>query len=227
MGRIAGVTAEQTRDRLLEAAAAVFASKGYEGATIAEIAERAGLSSGAIYAHYQSKAELLTEAIRGRSGDELAALLAAEETGSILDVLARQGAELQRRSLTGANDRSKNRGSVLIEAIVSAGRDPDVGHALADQVRARQALFVELLRHGQRSGDVDTALSPEAIARFSLMVGLGALLVGSIDLEPIDEREWTALIDALVGRMRDRDPRATDASTRKSNGGTQAKGKTQ
>jgi hypothetical protein len=88
-------------------------------------------------------------------------------------------------------------------------------------------LFVELLRHGQRSGDVNSALSPEAIARFSLMVGLGALLVGSIDIEPIDERDWTTLIDALVGRMRDRGGRTNDTSARRSNGGMQAKGKTQ
>ena len=38
MGRRAGVTAEQTRDQLVRAAAKVFARSGYEGATIADIA---------------------------------------------------------------------------------------------------------------------------------------------------------------------------------------------
>ena len=38
MGRIAGVSPDQTRERLLDAAARVFELKGYEGATIAQIA---------------------------------------------------------------------------------------------------------------------------------------------------------------------------------------------
>src|SRR3954447_23886469 len=41
MGRIAGVTADETRERLLQAAIDVFALKGYEGATIADIARQA------------------------------------------------------------------------------------------------------------------------------------------------------------------------------------------
>ena len=42
MGRIAGVTPEETRERLLDAAARVFELKGYEGATVAQIAHEAG-----------------------------------------------------------------------------------------------------------------------------------------------------------------------------------------
>src|SRR3954467_8831129 len=58
MGRKAGGTAEQTRSELLEAAARVFALKGYDGASIADICSEAGLSTGPVYAHYGSKAEL-------------------------------------------------------------------------------------------------------------------------------------------------------------------------
>ncbi|HKE75173.1 MAG TPA: helix-turn-helix domain-containing protein, partial [Acidimicrobiales bacterium] len=67
MGRIAGVTPEETRERLLDAAARVFELKGYEGATVAQIAREAGVSSGAIYAHYASKADLLADALRAHS----------------------------------------------------------------------------------------------------------------------------------------------------------------
>lgn len=60
MGRRAGVSAQETRAQLLDAAARVFAERGYDGAGIADIARTAGLSSGAIYAHFSSKAELFT-----------------------------------------------------------------------------------------------------------------------------------------------------------------------
>ena len=52
MGRIAGVTAAQTRERLLQAAADVFAERGYDGTRVADIAAAAGVSNGAMYAHF-------------------------------------------------------------------------------------------------------------------------------------------------------------------------------
>lgn len=47
-----------TRDLLLNAAEQVFAQRGYEKAQLAEIAEAAGFSKGALYAHFKSKEEL-------------------------------------------------------------------------------------------------------------------------------------------------------------------------
>ena len=58
MGRIAGVTTEEIERRLIGAAALVFARRGYDGAGIAEITSEAGLSSGAVYSRFGSKAEL-------------------------------------------------------------------------------------------------------------------------------------------------------------------------
>jgi len=52
-----------TRDRLVQAAADVFREKGYTGTRVQEIARRAGFTSGALYAHFDSRAELLAEAI--------------------------------------------------------------------------------------------------------------------------------------------------------------------
>ena len=54
---------DPTRVRLVEAAAEVFAEKGYDGAGVQEIARRAGLTTGAIYGRFTGKAELLREAI--------------------------------------------------------------------------------------------------------------------------------------------------------------------
>ena len=56
-----------TRSRLLDAAVEVFAEDGYEGARVQEIARRAGLTTGAIYAQFRNKAELLQQASDSRS----------------------------------------------------------------------------------------------------------------------------------------------------------------
>lgn len=48
----------RTRRVILEAAAAVFEKRGFQGATVAEILETAGVTKGALYFHFQSKEDL-------------------------------------------------------------------------------------------------------------------------------------------------------------------------
>jgi len=45
--------------QIFEAAAALFAEKGYHTATVQEVAEKAGLGKGTIYEYVRSKKELL------------------------------------------------------------------------------------------------------------------------------------------------------------------------
>ncbi|MFC9967471.1 TetR/AcrR family transcriptional regulator [Nocardia ignorata] len=50
---------DSTRARLLEAAVAAFAEKGFNGTTTRDIAGAAGMSPAAVYVHHKSKEELL------------------------------------------------------------------------------------------------------------------------------------------------------------------------
>jgi AcrR family transcriptional regulator len=50
---------EERRNQILDAAARLFARKGYKGATIREIAREAGVSEGTIYNYFDSKHDLL------------------------------------------------------------------------------------------------------------------------------------------------------------------------
>lgn len=49
------------RDAILAAGRKVFARKGYEGATIADIAKEAGVAAGTVYLYYESKTDLFAE----------------------------------------------------------------------------------------------------------------------------------------------------------------------
>ena len=49
---------QRTRAKLLEAAATVIREKGYEGTTLADVAERAGMTRGAIYGNFRNRDEL-------------------------------------------------------------------------------------------------------------------------------------------------------------------------
>lgn len=59
---------DATRARLLEAAIAAFAEKGFNGTTTRDIAGAAGMSPAAVYVHHKSKEELLY--VISRSGHE-------------------------------------------------------------------------------------------------------------------------------------------------------------
>lgn len=63
--------AEETRTRVLDAAAALFDARGYEGTTIAAVAVEAGVSEETVYARFRNKRTLLGELVERavRGGD--------------------------------------------------------------------------------------------------------------------------------------------------------------
>src|SRR5439155_23848638 len=68
---------EATRARLIELAAEVFADEGYAAASIRDLADRSGLSTGAIYGSFRGKADLLAEAVDATIATDVEALPAA------------------------------------------------------------------------------------------------------------------------------------------------------
>src|ERR1700685_2746220 len=97
MGRVAGVTATETRERLLRAGAHAFASRGYDGTRVADIAASAGVSNGALYAHFGSKAELLVGALREHGRQGLADMFAADPGRPVVEMLLAIGRRLRPR----------------------------------------------------------------------------------------------------------------------------------
>lgn len=189
MGRIAGVPAGQTRDRLLRAAADVFADRGYDGTRVAEIAAAAGVSNGAMYAHFASKADLLVDALRAHGRRLLADLFSADPDRSITDLLLEIGRGLLRRR--------DGCGYLIIEALVAARRDEAVARQMRDYMGERADWLAELMRAAQADGELDAALSPNALAHFCLLLAMGSALV-TPDLHAVDDAEWAALLGSVV-----------------------------
>ncbi len=55
----------ETRERVLQAAKRLFISRGYEGATIRDIAAEAGMSTGAVFANFTDKHDLFHAVLQG------------------------------------------------------------------------------------------------------------------------------------------------------------------
>ena len=88
-------TSADTQARVLEAASALFAERGFAGTTIREIAERAKVNVAAGHYHFGSKLEIYLEAVGGQFAELDARLLAehAKPSDRDLDRLSRKEVE--------------------------------------------------------------------------------------------------------------------------------------
>ena len=111
---------ENTRARLLEAAAQVFAEVGLEGASVEAVCERAGFTRGAFYSNFDSKDELFLM---------LAGSVAEQRVGAVRDRVEEIAAE---GGLTAGCDPVE-----LVQQIMDAGGDDRLGVMLMSEIRIR------------------------------------------------------------------------------------------
>jgi len=122
----------QTRERLLDAAEQVFAQRGFEAASIDEVAAAAGHTKGAVYSNFASKTDLFLALIERRIEVQSARLASAMDGQSPEAVL---------RRMQQATDRDPDQEQWLMlvaEFWLHAMRNPRARQALAEQYeRAR------------------------------------------------------------------------------------------
>jgi len=191
---------DPTRARLVAAAAEVFGEKGYDRATVHEIARRAGFTTGVIYGRFRGKAELLLAAIEAQSDDEFEQLFAENRfEGEVTDILTTVGSHLVTEEFDSGQ-------ALLLEAFVAARRDPEVAGMLRRVIEARTASLTALVEEAKRTGSIDPALDTLSIVRFCHAVGFGFLLFGAVDLDRPQAGPWEALINRLVDAVAEDPP---------------------
>jgi AcrR family transcriptional regulator len=128
-------TRGEVRDRILDAAAKVFAAEGFAGATIDAIGQAAGFTKGAVYSNFESKDELflaLLDREFERRGEQIATTL---ESGG--DVPAAAGA-LSRSVLDAIHDHADYY-VLFVEYWLRAVRDPELRERLIARRHAAAA----------------------------------------------------------------------------------------
>ncbi len=183
------------REKLIAAAAVVFSEKGYDGAGVAEIARRAGYTTGAIYGRFTGKAQLLLAAIEARSENELDQLFNEHRfEGKVTDILTTVGSHL-------VTDEMGPESALLLEAFVAARRDPEVRLLMHGLLDLRGDRLADLVTEAQATGAIDPALDTEAVVRFCHAVGFGFLLFRAVDIDLPAAGPWEDLIARLVNAL--------------------------
>ena len=194
MGRKAGVTPAETRAQLLEAAADVFAARGYDGASISAISAAAGLSSGAIYAHYESKVELFVAVLDAHGRGQARELIGRPDVRDVADFAELAGSRVDRRD--------PRQAALLVEAIVASKRDPQVAELVVSFLLDGEQQLAQAVKAGHHAGSIDTSVGEQAFARFATMVALGSALAASLALPTPDHSDWQTLIRRLTTALR-------------------------
>lgn len=184
-----------SRAALIDAAIEEFAANGYEASTVAAIAQRAGVTTGALYAHFSSKLDVLLAATGLTPIDEI------ERSAGELATLPRStAASWLRRALRTAPD---ERMVLLLDVIVLARRDQRVARALRSGLEAYVAAttrVVEAAAGPSRSGRNlrSAAVEPAEASRLLALMSLGMTVFAALDARPPSAEALTRVGDVVL-----------------------------
>lgn len=184
---------KQTRERILRAAAACFAEKGYSGCSVQDIVERAGVSKGAMYVHFKSKAELFKEMISIEHGLSVERAGKAGENPPYLSGIVWFQTECIRNSGFPMDHR------LWAEVLAVAARDPEMREAFVASERASRKFFVQLLQKAAEAGEIDGSLDLNAVSIWLYALGDG-LIARIADDPDFDFQKHIGIFETLVRR---------------------------
>jgi AcrR family transcriptional regulator len=152
---------EATRQKLLDAAALVFAEEGLDAASVEEICERAGFTRGAFYSNFESKDELFVDAVRAR-------VATLERNGGLHDVAVDALAVVQQVLDVSGDDRL----AILLmsEIRIHALRDPQLGAAYLAQDAEMRTSVAQIITDIGEAKSLRFRLSADEVARLMLTV---------------------------------------------------------
>ncbi|MFA9444833.1 TetR/AcrR family transcriptional regulator [Egicoccus sp. AB-alg6-2] len=159
----------RTREELLDAAARVFAERGYHAASVDLVADAAGYTKGAVYSNFDSKEDLFLALLDRR----IEASIAAME-----ELLFARAPEDRAQMFAGAEPEVEvvDQDWFLLETefMLYAARNGDVRERIAARQRLIQDRVTELVgRHLDDLGVAPERLAPERFARILIAVVSG------------------------------------------------------
>jgi len=167
MPRVVPEYKAQARTRIVDAARVVFHRKGFRRATMDDIATEIGVSKGALYLYYPTKANLLA-AIQARSREDV--LRKWEELLNAGDVAEGMANSLD-QVFSGQVDPA-----VFHELVAESASDPDIRKALWEDRRDDAKLLRRFLQQLEKRGRIPKVRDPATVTQIMLKLFEGTVL---------------------------------------------------
>jgi AcrR family transcriptional regulator len=197
----------ETKDRIVECAVALFASRGYDSTTMEDIGDCADVSRATVFNHFARKDDIVAEWF-GRRRAELTEIISDAEHQTT-DTHSRLRHSF--RGLARLYEDNPTTGRAMVRAWQRAGGP------LLPYTSDTPALFVDIIRSGQQRGDILPDLDATRAGLVLFDVYLGALYrwVGDEDGRFPLEDNLTAALDLVLAGIA-RHPMPGNASPNKS-----------
>ena len=158
----------QTRQRLLDAAATVFARRGIVAASLDEIAEEAGLTKGAVYSNFDGKDDLVDSLLHERLDTRLGRIAELVDPEGSVEQHAEQAEELFMRIF----EEEREMYLLGLEFAVHRARNPDVAARHKGDRELQDSMAEFMQRYADERG------LPLPMPAHELATGLFALASG-------------------------------------------------
>ena len=186
---------ELTRTALMDAAAEVFAKRGFHGASLEEIAETAGFTRGAIYKNFESKEELFLAVLDRRIEQQLAQfsdVIESDGAGAAMDP-ARMAAVWRRIG-----------GSEVwlpldLEFRLYAVRNPEVRARLAEHERAFRDAVANFIEEQTAAMGITLRMPAAQLAAVVIPASLGFETFALLDLDKEDP--YATFLELMMAAM--------------------------
>ena len=192
----------RTRAELIAAAARVFARRGYNGASVEEIAEEAGYSHGAVYSNFEGKADLFLAVFEEYMAERVRELAETQMTlpeDAPLEARARALADQWMDRL------ARDRESVLLhmEFIAHGDRDPELARRFGTRSAAMREAVARYIAQYQEEAGVEPAISADDLAMVLRALGIGLAIESLVSPDAVHHGLYGDFVELLVALLRD------------------------
>jgi AcrR family transcriptional regulator len=188
----------ETRARLLDAAATLFAERGIDAVSVDAVADAAGRTSGAVYAHFGSKQGLLL-GLLDEWAHSLVTVIAAEfELASTVEDRLRAVAV---NVVTNPSDQTRKLLLLERELWLRATRDPEVAEAMKARWRDAHDWLAKGFAAWIDDGVVAPVASPDMLATVFRALVVGLETQHRIDPDSLDTAEVAAALALVTGAV--------------------------
>lgn len=199
---------EQTRGKLVEAALRVFATSGYERATVDDLAAAAGYSKGAYYFHFSTKEEILLELLDAWREERTARLEASAEADQPAAVVLMETVE----GLLSYEDRDPYQPPLLLEFWSQALRSEQVRRQLNEAYDSWKDLLASAFQRARDEGVIARDVEPVTAAGLTLAVHDGLVVETCLGLPWATKTSIRRLVAALLAPLMEPQPEEDPAS---------------